>query len=109
MKKTAVSMFHLNDKDGSWLGQIVITSDGGFFAMTDYGNFNFAWRHFGDGDFREFLIGLNTHYFASKMYQGIAYVAFGKKIEKACERFAEKILPALQASLKSDIENGIEF
>ena len=34
----------LRTDDGEWLAQIVLTSDGGFFSVTDYGNFSFAWR-----------------------------------------------------------------
>jgi hypothetical protein len=92
-------------ESGQWLGQIVLTSDGAFMSVTDYGNFSFAWRHYGDDDFRKFLISLNVDYFATKMYCGMNYVAFGKKIEQAAKRFAEKILPPLQELLKKEIEN----
>jgi hypothetical protein len=92
---------------GDWLGQIVLTSDGMFAGVTDYGNlnFSFAWRRTGDNDFRKFLIGLNTDYFATKMATGMGYIAHGKKIDQACKRFAEKILPPLQELLKKEIEN----
>lgn len=97
--------YTLRTDSGSWLGQIILTSDGLFASVTDYGNLSFAWRSFGsDGDFRKFLIGLDVHYFAGKMYCGLAYIAHGKQYEKACDRFAEKILPALQKALKAEIE-----
>lgn len=90
--------YTLHDDNGNWLGQIVLTSDGMFASVTDYGNLSYAWRSFG-GDFEDFIMGLNVGYFATKMYTGMSYILYGKKCEKACERFAEKILPALQKAL----------
>lgn len=97
--------YTLRTKQGDWLGQIVLTSDGAFMSVTDYGNFSFAWRSYGSSDFREFLCRLNTDYFAGKMANGMGYVAYGKKIDKAAEVFAEKILPPLQELLKKEIES----
>ncbi|WP_185148695.1 hypothetical protein [Dysgonomonas capnocytophagoides] len=97
--------YTLRTKQGDWLGQIVLTSDGAFMSVTDYGNFSFAWRSYGSGDFIEFLCRLNTDYFAGKMANGMGYVAYGKKIDKAAEVFAEKILPPLQELLKKEIES----
>jgi hypothetical protein len=102
--ETQVFNYNLQTENGSWLGQIVLTSDGMFSAVTDYGNMSFAWRSFGD-DFKLFLIGLNVPYFGQKMYQGMAYMVYGKKYEKACMRFAEEILPALQKALKSETKH----
>jgi len=97
--------YTLRTESGSWLGQVVLTDDGMFSAVTDYGNMSYAWRHYGDGDFRKFIIGLNTDYFGGKMYQGMAYMIIGRKYELACNRFAEKILPALQSVLKQELES----
>jgi len=109
MDKVKSKSFTLYDKNGNWLGQIVITSDGMFASVTDYGNLSYAWRSYGaDSDFRKFLIGLNVGYFGTKMYTGMAYILYGKKCEKACNRFAEMILPALQEELSQDLtENPI--
>lgn len=98
--------FSLYTEKGSWLGQIVLTSDGMFASVTDYGNLSYAWRSYGDKDFRQFLVGLNTDYFGGKMYQGMAYILYSKKCEQACKRFGEMILPALQKALKEDIEKN---
>ena len=68
----------LYDNEGVWLGQVVITEDGMFAAVTDYGNFSYTWRSFGKGDFRDFLQSLNTGYFATKMAQGLAYIVHSK-------------------------------
>ncbi len=103
-KVTAKSYTLINDS-GSWLGQIVLTSDGMYASVTDYGNLSYAWRHYGDGDFRKFLSGLNTDYFATKLYTGMSYIAYSKKVEAACKRFAEMILPALQKALKEELES----
>lgn len=96
--------YTLKTDNGAWLGQIVLTSDGSFMSISDYGNFSYAWRHHGEDDFRQFLIELDKDYFAGKMYQGMSYVAYGKKIEAACNRFAEKILPTLQKVLKEEVD-----
>lgn len=105
MKNVTAKSYTLYDDNGSWLGQIVLTSDGMFASVTDYGNLSFAWRAYGEKDFREFLIGLNVPYFGKKMYQGNTYILYSKKCEHSCLRFAEKILPALQKTLKEELEN----
>lgn len=103
MKEVTAKSYTLKTEEGNWLGQVVLTSDGMFASVTDYGNLSFAWRSYGD-NFREFLVGLNTGYFATKMYTGMAYMVYGRKYEAACKRFAEKILPALQKVLKEELE-----
>jgi len=102
--KIEAKSYTLKDKNGQWLGQIVLTSDGMFSSVTEYGNLSYAWRAFGT-DFRDFILRLNTDYFGTKLYSGMAYIAFGRQQEKACNRFAEKILPALQLALKQELEN----
>lgn len=94
--------YTLRGENGEWLGQVVLTSDGLFASVTDYGNLSYAWRAYGT-DFKEFICGLNTQYFGSKLYTGMAYILYGKKCEKACERFAEKILPPLQKMLREEM------
>jgi hypothetical protein len=106
MKEIKSRSYTLHGENGNWLGQIVLTNDGMFASVTDYGNLSYAWRAYGE-DFREFICSLNTQYFGTKLYTGMAYILYGKKTEMACERFAEKILPALQLVLKTEIENGV--
>jgi len=101
--------YNLRGETGEWLGQIVITSDGMFASVTDWGNLSFAWRAFGNEDFRKFLLSINVGYFGSKMYTGMSYILYGKKCEQACNRFAEKILPALQKALNEDILNDPDW
>jgi hypothetical protein len=104
-REVAAKSYTLWTEHGDWLGQVVLTSDGAFMSVTDYGNFSYCWRRTGEDDFRKFLMGLNVDYFATKMATGMAYVAHGRKIDQACQRFAEKILPALQEVLKKEIED----
>jgi len=81
MKDVIAKSYTLKTENGHWLGQVVLTSDGFFASVTDWGNFSYTWRHTGHEDFRQFLIGLNVPYFGDKMYQGIAYIAIGKKLK----------------------------
>ena len=104
MENVTVKSYTLLTETGGWLGQVVLTSDGMFASVTDYGNLSFAWRAYGKNDFREFLIGLEIPYFGGKMYQGNTYILYSKKCQYACMRFAEKILPALQKALKEELE-----
>jgi hypothetical protein len=96
--------YTLRTKDDHWLGQIVLTSDGMFSGVTEYGNMSFAWRGFGDRDFREFILELGVDYFSSKMFIGASY-AFGtsSKNTKACDRFTQHILPALKEALREEM------
>lgn len=98
--------YELQTGDGYWLGQAVLTEDGLFASVTDYGNLSYSWRAFGKRDFREFICDLNNGYFATKLATGMGYIAASKKIDVACARFADKILPALQAVLREDLKNN---
>ena len=104
MEQVKSKSYTLRNESGQWLGQIVLTDDGMLASVTDWGNLSYAWRSFGN-DFREFLISINVDYFGTKLYTGMAYIAYGRKYEKACQRYAEKILPALQKVLKEEVEN----
>ena len=100
--------YTLRNDNGSWLGQIVLTSDGAFMAITDWGNFNFAWRSYQTlKNFKEFIIRLEPCYFANKMVEGMQYIVFGRKIQAAAERFAERVLPKLQEVLKQEMEEKV--
>jgi hypothetical protein len=101
--------YSLYTEDGQWLGQIVITSDGMFASVTDYGNLSYAWRSFGKEDFRKFLSEINVDYFGTKLYTGMTYILHTRKCEQACHRFAEKILPALQKVLKEELAENKDW
>jgi len=108
MNEVKCKSFTLRTENG-WLGQIIISNDGMFSSVTDYGNLSFAWRSFGKEDFREFLCGLSPDYFGGKMQNGLSYIAYSRTTQKACDRFAEKILPALQEALKEDLVTNKEW
>lgn len=105
MKKKSRT-YTLTNENGNWLGQIVITEDGMYASVTDYGNLSYAWRSSGDKDFREFLCSLNDEYFGRKMAEGLNYLVFSRKIDKACQRYAEQILPALKKVLQEDLKEN---
>lgn len=96
--------YTLRGEHGEWLGQVVLTSDGMFASVTDWGNLSYAWRSYGEGDFRKFICTLNVGYFGGKLFTGMAYILSGRKCEDACMRFAIKILPALQAELRKELD-----
>ena len=98
--------YTLYTEKGGWLGQIVLTEDGMFASVTDYGNLSYTWRSTGDNDFRKFILDLNIGYFAGKMSGGLAYIAYSRKIERACQIYAENILPALKQVLQKDLEEN---
>jgi len=102
-KNVKASSYTLRGDNGEWLGQVVLTDDGLFASVTDYGNLSYAWRAYGD-NFKEFICSLNLNYFGSKLYTGMAYICYGRKYEKACQLFAEKILPPLQKILIKEIK-----
>jgi hypothetical protein len=102
MKDTKI--YNLKTKSGDWLGQIVLTTNGSFLSITDYGNFNYNFGSFGDVDFRKFILGLELSYFASKMYQGISYISHGKKFQESANLFAEKILIRLQEAIQKELD-----
>jgi hypothetical protein len=98
--------YTLRTEEGAWLAQVVLTNDGMFASVSDWGNFSYAWRAFGqkDGvDFRDFILKLNPGYFSEKMYIGMNYVVSTRKVEKACDRFAMMILPALKQAILEEV------
>jgi hypothetical protein len=104
MEQVTARNYTLYGENGEWLGQIVLTSDGMFASVTDYGNLSYAWRSFGKDDFRKFICSLNVGYFGTKLFTGMSYILSGKKCEKSCELFAQKILQPLQKLLKQELE-----
>lgn len=108
MRKNKANIYNLQTESGTWLGQVVLTTEGSFMSITDWGNFCYHWGSQGEEDFREFLIKITKDYFAGKMYQGIAYMADGRKVRQCAERFADNIFPALQQALKDEIASEKE-
>lgn len=105
--KVEAESITLKTENGAWLGQVVLTSDGFFASVTDWGNFSYTWRSFGEEktlpEFKRFLSGLDIGYFSCKMVTGVAYTAHSKAIEKSCDRYSMHIFPALKEYLKKDV------
>ena len=109
MDEVTAKSYTLRTESGQWLGQIVLTSNGMYASVTDWGNYSFSWRSFGGQTFQEFLIGLDEGYFANKMFTGISYLSSTKKIEHVCQRYANHILPALKKVLKDEIKEKLSI
>ena len=105
-KQVTTSFYRLYATNGPWLGDIVLTSDGSFMSITDWGNFAFKWSSWGDCDFKTFLLELNIDYFARKMVQGMSYVERSGSVDDAAWRFASRILPDLQEALREEWEGA---
>lgn len=104
-KKVDSESITLKNDNKNWLGQIVLTSDGAFMSVTDWGNFCFTWRSYGGNtlrEFKEFLLSINSGYFGCKMAEGIGYIVSARAVEQKCYVFAEKILPVLQRYIKDN-------
>ena len=110
-RKVRALSYTLNKENGGWLGQIVLTEDGMFSSVTDWGNISYAWRAYGgpDKDFRDFIISLEVDYFAGCMFQASNHFHTMRQLKGQCKRFAEEILPALQKVLKEEKEAGVEW
>ena len=110
MIRVLARSYTLTTEAGSWLGQIILTNDGMFSSVTDWGNLSYAWRSFGEGkDFREFLCGMDVYYFSTKLITGMSYLISSKKLDASIQRYAEKILPTLQKMLKEELEKGVTW
>ncbi len=105
MEEVKAKSYTLHSERGEWLGQVVLTTNGMFASVTDWGNLSYTWPSHSNKDFREFLIGLDVEYFGGKLYTGMSYILHGKKCEEACRRYAERILPALQSALRAEIQS----
>lgn len=92
----------LRDEHKRWLAQVLITEDGMFAAVSEYGNFSYSWRNT-NMEFRQFLLSIDEGYFADKMQTGMAYILQNQKVATACRVFAKKILPALKNSIQADL------
>jgi hypothetical protein len=84
--------YYLPSENMEGWAEIVLTSTGMLAVVSDYGDYAFAWRHFGcGGDFRKFVLQIGPDYLADKLSYGrknIEYdsVATAKKIRKLiCE------------------------
>jgi hypothetical protein len=62
-------------------GIFCFNSKGDLFLNSDYGFYGFAWRHFGDNGFKDFLAQCNSEYILSKFEINMQYVKAKKLVE----------------------------
>lgn len=104
MAKQTVHRYSLKTPSGGWFGEVILTDDKGFFALTDWGNFNFRWSATST-EIREFILGIEEGYFARKMFEGVAFQCHTRAMESCCKKFAANILPALKDAIKEEMSN----
>ena len=61
---------HVRHEGGA---EIVVGSNGFFAAVSDYGSYAYRWTHFGEDDFRKFLLELETDYLAKKLHPDMEF------------------------------------
>lgn len=106
MAKETVYRYSLRTVSNCWLGEVMLTDSKEFFAMTDWGNFNYCWST--QEDIRKFILHLDEDYFSRKMFQSVSYQCSTKEMQGCCKRFASKILPALKEAIKEELANTEE-
>jgi len=56
--------------EGEDWATVILTSDGLFSVVSDFGNYCYHWHSFGDGDFRQFFVNLQPNYVLCKLANG---------------------------------------
>lgn len=66
-----IKRYDLPSIKGQGWGRFILTSDGFFSCVTDYGNYSYWWSSVGEQDFRAFVAGLarDAYYVCSKLCQ----------------------------------------
>ena len=59
--------YYLPSVNGEGWAEIVIGSNGFFAAVSDYGNYGYAWRHIGKRTAREFISEIGADYLRGKL------------------------------------------
>ncbi len=75
--------YDLRTEERAWLARVVISDDGYFSTVSDYGNYAFWWAH-AEMEFRTFLCQLEPDYLCSKIAPGRVY--YGHETEKNVRR-----------------------
>jgi len=112
MTTPTLRRYEVTTEKGGWLASIVIGSDGWLGVVSDYGNYAYFWRSFGDVDFRAFLAGLNTGYLLCKLstkseYDAAATEARVKAAVAECE--GEKAVEERELLEDSDLGSPEDF
>lgn len=78
-----VRLYDVRGDRGQWLGRFIITDDGYFSTVSDYGNYAFWWSHAGSC-FRRFLTNIDAGYLLGKISRSSEYD--GDRTVKAARR-----------------------
>jgi hypothetical protein len=101
-KDVTCKSYNLRKEDGQWLGQILVSSDGMIAGVTDWGNFAYSWRSFGDS-IEDFILRIDSSYFGGKLGYANAYIQRpSKDAELKNYKLAEMILPALKLAISAE-------
>jgi len=84
MKKIWDYYISNNGKHEGW-GKFIIDSTGYFSCVSDYGNYAFWWTAHGEGDFRDFLTGVDAGYLMGKLSNGVRNFDLEETIRKMKE------------------------
>lgn len=79
-------------------GIFCFNTQGDLFLNSDWGNYCYAWRSFGN-DFREFLESTNTSYIVGKLGQGYFEMTM-KKLPKHKEKNLTLLVESFLETLK---------
>lgn len=109
-----IHRYDLHGPDRLNWATVILTSDGIFTAVSDYGEFGYVWRATGREDFREFFFDKGPghwYYFAEKFSGGRREYdqdSTGKRlhimrIPIMVERFCKEILPKLEKAIRAEM------
>lgn len=98
-KNTASTVF-INTEETSF-ATFCYTKKGDLFLNSDWGNYFYSWRSFGD-DFEKFISGLDVGYLTNKLATGFTqYPVEGRRLDVLIKLSGLFIL-----TLKKEIENN---
>lgn len=100
--------YYLPNENREGWAEIVIGSNGFFAAVSDYGDYAYAWRHHGCKDARQFFLrgARDWHYFATKLGGRDALVYDGEGTAKAIRKH---ILDARRSQEMSSEDARVEW
>jgi len=103
--KQEVYKYNLSyDRNGGWLGDIILTKEGLFFSNTDVGDFTYDF-YFGsvvssNNDVRTFFLEMDKDYFLNKIIKNLSDFSASE-----CKEYVNNILPALKEAIKKELED----
>ncbi|NTX08275.1 hypothetical protein [Myxococcus sp. CA040A] len=81
---------------GDWLADVVLRSDGSFFALSDWGGYGFRWTSTGSSCFRSWASRLDVGYVAGKLGVNTAKA-------RVVDAFTAAVWPRLVLMLRAEL------